>query len=418
MIDKQLNDITADDLENLRANAVAEGRTLDYKRDLPGNGTDDKKEFLRDVVSFANTQGGDLIFGIEEDKGQGIPKEIIGCDIQGVDELNLKWQNQFRDGIDPPLMNTQIRFVPLDSGQHVVILRIPESWQKPHRVKFKTTATFYARNAAGKYPIELNELRQLMTLSETLAQQVRQFQQERIARVARTLPVRLPNLGAAVLHIVPLNSLRGQVGIDLQALTAFVIRQQRKYYVRGDGTRYNADGFLELFHWQDSLRNPLSSHCRQWFRNGSAEIVETLDVEKSQWEDESIEQIHPQFEVGVLLSARTTLETYLALQIPPPFVLMLSLIDAKGYALNLTTRFGGGVTRYRASYQLDRNVVTSSELLLQDFETNVEWLSKTLKPMFDDIWQAFGESGSRNYTNNGMHNEDYLSNLKRLAGET
>jgi len=74
MILKLLNAITEEDLQSLITNGVAEGRTIDYKRDLPGNSDGDKKEFLADVSSFANTGGGDLVFGMDE--AGGLPTRI------------------------------------------------------------------------------------------------------------------------------------------------------------------------------------------------------------------------------------------------------------------------------------------------------------------------------------------------------
>ena len=74
MIPKNINDILGDDLTALITNGVAEGRTIDYNRDLPGNADADKKEFLADVSSLANTVGGDLVFGMDEE--QGIPMDI------------------------------------------------------------------------------------------------------------------------------------------------------------------------------------------------------------------------------------------------------------------------------------------------------------------------------------------------------
>ena len=69
MIPKRFEDITKADIDALVANAVAEGRTIEYKRELPGNSDEDKREFLADVSSFANGAGGDIIYGVEEDKG-------------------------------------------------------------------------------------------------------------------------------------------------------------------------------------------------------------------------------------------------------------------------------------------------------------------------------------------------------------
>jgi hypothetical protein len=46
MIQKHLDNITETDITALITNAVSEGRTIDYKRELPGNSDGDKKEFL------------------------------------------------------------------------------------------------------------------------------------------------------------------------------------------------------------------------------------------------------------------------------------------------------------------------------------------------------------------------------------
>ena len=76
MINKPINSIESSDLDALVANAVPEGKLLDYKRDLPGPADADKKELLADASSFANTAGGFLIFGVEETSG--VPSAIVG----------------------------------------------------------------------------------------------------------------------------------------------------------------------------------------------------------------------------------------------------------------------------------------------------------------------------------------------------
>jgi hypothetical protein len=49
------------DLDELRENERAEGMFIDYKRDLYGSADGDKKEFLKDVTSFANTASDHII---------------------------------------------------------------------------------------------------------------------------------------------------------------------------------------------------------------------------------------------------------------------------------------------------------------------------------------------------------------------
>lgn len=85
MIPKLLNDIVEDDLLALISNGVAEGRTIDYKRELPGSSDSAKKEFLADASSFANTIGGDLVFGMDED--QGLPTRLSGLQV-----ADLEWK--------------------------------------------------------------------------------------------------------------------------------------------------------------------------------------------------------------------------------------------------------------------------------------------------------------------------------------
>ena len=72
---KNPNQISEADLVAL-IGAETESKFLDYKRDIVGNGDGDRKEFLYDISSFANTQGGYLVFGIEEAKG--LPTRIVG----------------------------------------------------------------------------------------------------------------------------------------------------------------------------------------------------------------------------------------------------------------------------------------------------------------------------------------------------
>jgi predicted HTH transcriptional regulator len=78
---KPLSQITEADLLMLIAEGAAEGKTIDYKRGRLGQTDGEKKEFLYDLSSFANTAGGHLVFGIEE-RG-GLPVALHG--LAGVD---------------------------------------------------------------------------------------------------------------------------------------------------------------------------------------------------------------------------------------------------------------------------------------------------------------------------------------------
>jgi predicted HTH transcriptional regulator len=83
---KPLSSITESDLLDLIANQVAEGKMIDYKLTLPGNSDDEKREFLADVSSFANTVGGHLILGVDENQG-------IASNLAGINELDSDKEN-------------------------------------------------------------------------------------------------------------------------------------------------------------------------------------------------------------------------------------------------------------------------------------------------------------------------------------
>src|SRR5260370_35384994 len=77
LFDKPLAQIDEHDLLRLISDKAAESKTHDYKRDLVAQADGDKKEFLYDASSFANTQGGNLIFGVAEAKG--VPRVGSPC---------------------------------------------------------------------------------------------------------------------------------------------------------------------------------------------------------------------------------------------------------------------------------------------------------------------------------------------------
>ena len=68
MIPKPTNRIEYADLAALIGN-VREGKTIEYKQELPARSGDEKIKFLKVVSSFANTSGGDLIVGMMADNG-------------------------------------------------------------------------------------------------------------------------------------------------------------------------------------------------------------------------------------------------------------------------------------------------------------------------------------------------------------
>ena len=85
---KPLDEISEADLQRLIDDHLEENRQLECKRELPGTSDADKKEFVRDVVSFANSAGGHIIFGIAE--SNGIPTKPAPISEAMIDEAQLR----------------------------------------------------------------------------------------------------------------------------------------------------------------------------------------------------------------------------------------------------------------------------------------------------------------------------------------
>jgi len=103
--------MTIEELQVLINNSVIENRSLEYKKDLKIGRDAEKREFLADISSFANSIGGKIYFGISEDRSSGRPKELIGIDIDNVDQLLQKLDNIIKTGIEPRIIGIEFEHV-------------------------------------------------------------------------------------------------------------------------------------------------------------------------------------------------------------------------------------------------------------------------------------------------------------------
>lgn len=184
MIAKPLSAITEADLRRLIDEKVPESKQIEYKRELPEGGDKGTVNFLRAVTAFANTQGGELIYGIHAI--DGIPIELIPLTMPSGDQVLQRFESLCRDGAQPRLTGVQYKFVPLEGGGSALVVRIPKSWSAPHRVSAGNHVHFYGRNSAGAYQLDVAELRQAFTLSDTVVERIRSFRANRLLALGST----------------------------------------------------------------------------------------------------------------------------------------------------------------------------------------------------------------------------------------
>jgi hypothetical protein len=388
MISKRLEDISEVDLDHLVANSVTEGKTIEYKRALPGNSDGDKKEFLADVSSFANTTGGDLIFGIDE--AQGVPTSIPGLVLSDPDAEVLRLDNIITDGLEPRV-KFGTRVIQRSGGPPALIVKTERSWIGPHRVIFKGHDRFYARNSAGKYPMDVSELRSAFTLAGSVTERVRQFRADRLARLRdNKTPVTLvAGASRTVLHCVPLESFSGPVQYDVLKYSQPGLTAELPPVVVGSGwsSRINLDGLVTY----SGIDNGSMSYT-QLFRNGAVEAVEAywLNVSRSRG-SRSIP--HVAVEGDLLRYLPRLLSIQKGLGASTPIVVALTLTESSGLVIANDDMYP-----FDRGNQIREENLVLPEAVVESFE---EPSGKILKPLFDLIWNACGYTKSRNFDDQG-----------------
>ena len=207
----QLDDLTAGDIQGSVDNAVREGRRIEYKEAV---GQDDaaKREFLADVSSFASASGGDFLIGVED--RDGVASGVPGVEAADVDTQILRLENIIRDGIEPRIPGLQTQPVVLAGQRVVLVMRIPRSWAAPHMVTFRNAARFYSRNSAGKYQLDVGEIRAAFVASDAAGDQLRAFRLERLGRItANDAAAPMVDEPKLVLHLVPFSALDRSSGL-------------------------------------------------------------------------------------------------------------------------------------------------------------------------------------------------------------
>src|SRR5229473_1415607 len=189
MLHKAIDNITESDLQALVNEGRREDSQLEFKLTLSGSTDDEKREFLKDVSAMANSQGGDIIYGIREDRttpeDAGKAAELVGINGAGADATKLWMFELLNSSIEDRINGITIQEIPLSAGGFALIVRVPRSWNSPHVVRHRKHWRFYARNSAGVYAMNVTDLRAAFLLSNTLGEQLKKLREERVSAIIR-----------------------------------------------------------------------------------------------------------------------------------------------------------------------------------------------------------------------------------------
>lgn len=377
-------------IQSLVDNQVPESEILDYKRDCYGKSDNDKRELLKDVSSFANTRGGHIIIGVVED--EGVPTEIVGVDA----DVNLDAETQrmiqvINSGFDPAYTSVQIRVKTAENGTRCLVLDIPRSGIAPHRIASGKYHKFFVRDSNGKHEATMPELRSLFTLSEIGIKRFRGFSRERVGIVSdpeRDTTGIHKDGGLLIVHIVPQVFLLTEQVLDIDSLYRDHHQLLRAPSTMGISRRYNFDGFI-VFSGGDILYS-----YTQVFRNGVIEAA--------------LGDIHRQSEKFGKLIAGISLErdffesfpgylrAYAAVNIPPPYIVQISLVGVRG------AHYGYQHSAYSRDPQprLDRDRFFLRECMVESLDSLSD-IHSGVKPAFDSLYNALDRAECPQFSEDG-----------------
>lgn len=378
---RPLSSVAEADLMALIKNRVDERKTLDYKLDLPGATDKERNEFLNDLSSFANTAGGHLIFGMEEDGG--IPTALRGLGATAPDKEVLRLEGMREAGIRPRVPGVEFQPVPLSSGSYALVVRIPRSWASPHMTEHR----FWGRNSKGKYRLDVDELRTLYAVKETVTDRARLFWIDRVNRVVSGETVMPLGDGAKImLGLFPIASFDPSRPLSMPPRLPQDLAMTR-WLEGSSGSIYDFDGIVN---W-GSMRAGTYSWYTQIFRTGGLEFVDGLTLASFQG---SLIIPSVGYETTLVEALGKLLKTLSFISQEPPAVCFLALVGIGEHSF-ADSNF------MPSNRKLGRAVLMLPPIMVEDFFANASVL---LKPLFDMVWNAYGFERSRNFDKDGVWN--------------
>lgn len=377
MLHIPLNNMTGEDIVSLVATGQwRESGSLDFKRDLEIRSDEQKREFLADVSAFANAQGGDLIFGIAE--VGGLATELVGVELQDSDAEILRLESILRSGMEPWIPTVSVRWIPLDAARGILVVRVFRSWNGPHRVIANNR--FFARNSAGKYPMDVSELRSSFLAAEGVIARIRRFRDERVAMIATgQSPI---GLGAkhprVVLHILPISAFLTPLSLPPEGREQWF---QPLTISGGWSQRHTLEGFLT---YVDSDGEAFDASYALTFRTGAVEAVGNLGRRDPEHGDFVFLQ---EAEVTLCQKYLDYRDGLLRLGASAPFAVFVTLVDVAGTRNYVDSRFYS--SRRMPLFQQD--MVFLPEILV---EQPSERAFEDIGSVINSMWQTFGYARS------------------------
>lgn len=394
-----LSEIDERQLQRLIDGRAPESRDIDYKRELYPKSDAGTDEWLADASSFANSSGGDIIFGMEEKDGMPIGFLPLDADI---DQAILTLQQSATTSLQPRLPQLQFKRIAIAKGGEVLLVRIPRSYNPPHRVirEGKRRNKFYARYTGGRYEPDVDGLRSLFTLAPQLTDRLNGFRYDRVAKIAaQDAPVTLMTKEALIMHVVPFSAFDPGAIIPLEAVTQNPVSFPPMGSRSPSQWNVNFDGLLLKSNAQENAT--VQRAYTQLYRNGIIEAVVSSLTLGQPSDGIGLRLSSMQIEGSILLQLVRYLKGLRDLSVEPPFAVMISLIGVKGIKMNVGIKGHWHYDDYLST--LDRDQFHFGEVILNATPNSVQECGVMLKPFIEQLANTAGRATSSSFGPDGQY---------------
>lgn len=351
---------------------LPESSTLEYKRELPS-------DFLEDIIAFANSNGGKIIYGVDEENG--IPTEVVG--VEDADVLIQKIESSLRDRLEPKLTGYSIKtYTHKETGKTLLVIEIQNNFNKPYAIRDRKSYTVFGRNNIGKSPLDFMQIRQMANQSDYAIQTLRDFRSLRLDQILQeNTSIVTTGKSKLILHLLPVASVHG-FNFDVTKLKDVKFDPFAAYE---NYPIFNFDGCVYIGESDVGINQSYT----QIFRNGFMECVDSYYLNRH---DLFIPiQILETKLINFIKEALNLLKDDIA--VFPPMYLCCALLNVKGK--KIPNKNDHREVMF-PSKLINQEHLVFSEFLIDFFQDeNIELLLK--ENIFDQLWQASGHQGSMNF---------------------
>lgn len=399
MINKELKEITKTDLEWLVENQTKENRTLEFKSQLPQQTGNAKRDFLKEVVAFANAEGGDLVYGVRE--SEGVAAEIVPV-LKGPEWDNTirRLNDYLQNGVRPRFSGISFHPVALGNDDLAIVVRVQPSIFAPHAVNDGSKDEFFLRKENSVVHMSIDELRNMILGSEAFSKRIRDFLTERLIEVdANRYGYLNKDFPFIVLHAIPLDRFLKRELFSVKEIDSAADKSKSSVFETMSYRRMTFDGVWLLSAEKINGREAYGFY----FVDGTVEIAGNRGF-FFQWPmsgsyGQKIPMIRSEELCNCLLNAVYKIHLfYHLLGIQGKVLFQLSILNAREYCL-YNGLWNDSTSQGKA---IDRDFAILPELVIENLhELDSDGISRAFRPLFDSIWNAAGYQECNFYNSEG-----------------